>query len=155
MGEANDLRLDDGFSTIITLSLAPTIKLYERNVTPPMVSGGGPIETTTMRNTAYRTQAPRKLKTFGQMKSEVAYATSAIPVVQGLIGQNQLITLTNPDGSTMEFWGWVEEFTPGTNTEGSQPIANITIQPSNRDADGAEVAPLYHSPIDSSGSFDS
>jgi hypothetical protein len=49
----SDLRLDDGFSTIITFANAPTIKLYEKEVTPPEIMIGNAIDTTTMRNTAW------------------------------------------------------------------------------------------------------
>ncbi len=139
----NDHRLDDGFSTIITLANIPTIKLYEKDVTPPGFKGGGPIETTNMRNTAWRTQAPKKLKTLDPVKATVSFATEVIPLVQAQIGVNQLVTITFPDQSTIVFYGWMEEFTPSNFTEGTQPTATISIQPSNRDATGAEVAPAY------------
>lgn len=141
----NALRLDDGFSTIITLANLPTVKLYEREVTPPGFSMGGPIETTTMRNTAWRTNAPRQLKTLSPVSSTVAFATEVIPLVQAQIGVNQLVTVTFPDTSSMEFYGWMEEFAPSAFTEGEQPTATVTIQPSNRNALGAEVAPAYSS----------
>lgn len=147
---ANDKRLDDGFSTIITLENIPTVKLYEREVTPPGFSAGGPIETTTMRNTAWRTNAPKKLKTLAPVSATVAFATEAIPIVQGQIGVNQLVTLTFPDGSTIEFYGWLEEFTLGAFTEGEQPTATITVQPSLRDSSGEEVAPEYSEQASSS-----
>lgn len=141
----NDHRLDDGFSTIITLANLPTVKLYEREVTPPGFKGGGPIETTTMRNTAWRTQAPKKLKTLDPVHAVVAFATEVIPQVQAQIGVNQLVTVTFPDQSTMAFYGWLEEFTPSAFTDGTQPTATISIQPSLRNALGAETAPVYAS----------
>jgi hypothetical protein len=60
---ANEIRLDDGHSTIFMFSEAPTIKLFEKEVTPPGMTSGGPIDTTTMRNVAWRTMTPRSLKT--------------------------------------------------------------------------------------------
>lgn len=142
----NQLRLDDGFSTIIELANLPAVKFFEKEVTPPGITAGGPIDTTTMRNTAYRTMSPRQLKSLTKCTATVAYATEALEQVWAQIGVNQLVTVTLPDGSTIEFWGWIEEFTPGNHTEGAQPTAALTIQPSNRDADGAEVAPAYTSP---------
>jgi hypothetical protein len=136
-------RLDDGFSTIISLQNAPGIHLYERDVTPPGITAGGPIETTTMRNTTWRTMSPRALKSLSQVSSTVAYATDAYPVLIAQIGVNQQITVTFPDESYIRFWGWVEEFTPAANTEGEQPTANLVIQPSNHDNNGLEVAPIY------------
>lgn len=147
---ASLLRLDDGFSTIFTLENAPTIKLYERDVTPPSLGNGGPIETTTMRNIAWRTSAPKQLKTAGQITAICAYATSVIPVLQEQLGINQRITVTFPDGATMMFWGWMDAFTPAQMAEGTQPTANVVFHPSNRDTDGAEVAPLYTPPADDS-----
>jgi len=142
-------RLDDGFSTIITLENIPTIKLYEKDVTPPGYTAGGPIDTTTMRNIAYRTQAPRQLKSLTQLSATVAYATVAYPDIWAQIGVNQLVTVTFPDESTLSFYGWIEEFTPSTHTEGEQPTAALVIQTGMRDNNGDEVAPLYSDPHES------
>lgn len=144
-------RLDDGFSTIITLANIPNVKLFEKEVTPPGISAGGPIDTTTMRNVTWRTQAPRALKSLTSVGATVAFATEAIPQVQSQIGINQIITVTFPDQSTLVFWGWLEEFTIGALSEGNQPTATISITPGNIDANGAEVAPRYSPPVHSSG----
>lgn len=143
-------RLDDGFSTIITLANIPSVKLFEKEITPPGISAGGPIETTTMRNTTWRTMSPRVLKSLTPASATVAFATEAIPQVMGQIGRNQLVTVTFPDGSTLAFWGWLEEFTVNALVEGEQPTASITIQPGNIDEDDQEVAPLWTPPVESS-----
>jgi hypothetical protein len=137
-------RLDDGFSTIITLENLPTVKLYEKEVTPPGITSGGPIETTTMRTTVWRTNAPRQLKSLSPVSATVAFATEVVPQMVAQVGVNQLITVTFPDGSTIEFYGWIEEFTPAAFTEGEQPTATLTVQPSLTDPDtGDTVAPVY------------
>lgn len=146
------IRLDDGFSTIITFTNIPTVKLYEKEVTPPGMTAGGPIDTTTMRNTTWRTMAPRQLKSLTQISTTVAFATEAIPLVQEQIGVNQEITVTFPDNSTIVFFGWIEEFTFGAFTEGEQPTATLTIQPGNIDTGGDEVAPAYNHPHESPSS---
>lgn len=148
---ANELRLDDGFSTIITLANLPLVKLFEKTVTPPGMTAGGPIDTTTMRNVAWRTSSPKQLKSLTPAQAEVAYATDAYPEIFAQIGIVQLITITFPDLAYLTFYGWLEEFTPGANTEGEQPTATISIQVGNRDAAGVEVAPDYHNPDTSSG----
>lgn len=145
------LRLDDGFSTVFTLDNLPTIKLYEKEVTPPGFTAGGPIETTTMRNTEWRTMAPRQLKTLTPVSATVAYATEAYPLIRDQVGILQLITVRFPDSSSIDFYGWVEEFTPGANKEGDQPTASMTIQPSNRNLAGVESAPVYYPSEASSG----
>lgn len=143
MPAANTLRLDDGFATFITFANIPTVKLYEKEVNPPGMDANGPIDTTTMRNTAWRTMAPKALKTMPQISATVAYATIAIEDLYAQVGVNQPIIVTFPDNSTVSFWGWIEKFTPGTNTEGEQPTATLTVQPSLRNDDGDEVAPAY------------
>jgi len=149
----SNVRLDDGFSTIITLANIPTVKLYEKEITPPGISAGGPIDTTTMRNITWRTMSPRALKSLTPVSATVAFATEAIPIVQGQIGLNQLVTVTFPDNSTLVFWGWLEEFSIGAMVEGEQPTATLTINPGNVDADGEEVAPVYTAPVLSSGAL--
>lgn len=150
MPAANTLRLDDGFSTLITLANLPTVHLYEKEVTPPGFDLGGPIDTTTMRNANWRTSAARQLKTLTQVQATVAYATDALEDILAQLGVSQLVTVTFPDGSSLEFYGWIEQFTPSAHKEGEQPTAAITIHPSNRDALGAESAPVYNDPATSS-----
>lgn len=143
---SNTLRLDDGFATLILLANLPSVKFYEKEVTPPGYAGGGAIDTTTMRNTAYRTSAPKQLKNLTPVTAVVAYATDCLEDVWDEIGVNQLITITYPDGSTIAFYGWLDEFTPSNHTEGEQPTATITIIPSMRDTAGTETAPDYTAP---------
>lgn len=133
-------RIDDGFSTTIDI-LAAT--LYEKTVTPPGVSGGGETDTTTMLNTAWRTRSPKKLKTLSPASFTAAYDPAVFGTIVAQVNLNQLITVTFPDSSTVAFWGWIDEFTPGENTEGEQPTADCTIIPSNQNADGVETAPVY------------
>lgn len=138
--------MDDGFATFITIANIPTVQLYEKEVTPPGYSMGGAIETTTMRNSTWRTMSPRSLKTLSPVSATVAYATVALEQILAQMGINQLITVHFPDASTLAFWGWIEEFTPGALTEGEQPTATLTLQPSNHNDSGTEVAPDYTNP---------
>jgi len=136
--------MDDGFSTIITLENLPTAKLYEKEVTPPGITSGGPIETTTMRTVTWRTNAPRQLKSLSPVSATVAFAADVIPQMIAQVGINQLITVTFPDGSTIQFYGWVEEFTPAAFTEGEQPTATLTVQPSLvHPTTGATTDPVF------------
>ena len=141
--------LTDGFSTIITLASLPLVKLYEKEVTPPSIGGGGPIDVTNMRNVAWRTASAKTLKTLGQISATVAYATEALEEIIDELQENQLITVTFPDTSSIEFWGWLESFTPGSHKEGDQPTAAVVIQPSLRNVDGVETAPAYNDPSES------
>lgn len=138
-------RMDDGFSTVISIANIPSVKLYEKDVTPPGVTAGGAIDVTTMRNSTWRTMAPRSLKTLTPLNLTVAYATDAYDDIIAQLGINQQITVTFPETSTLVFWGWIEEFTPAALTEGEQPTASVVIQPSlrNNTGAGAETAPVY------------
>lgn len=150
MPAANALMLTDGFKTFVTLQNEPTIKLYEKEVTPPGFGNGGAIDITTMRNTAWRTSAPKKLKSAQPVKGTYAYATEVLPLVQTQLGVNQLITVRFPDASHLQFWGWLDEFQPSQHAEGAQPTAACTFIPSLISADtGEEVAPLYIAPGES------
>lgn len=144
-------RLDDGFSTIITLANIPSVKIFEKEVTPPGISAGGPIDTTTMRNVTWRTMSPRALKTLTPANVTAAFATEAIPQIMEQLKVNQLITVTFPDLSTLVFWGWMEEFALNAFVEGEQPTATVTFQPGNIDDDDQEVAPVWTPPVESSG----
>lgn len=139
-------RLDDGHATLITIENDPSIKLFEKEVTPPAINSGGPIDTTTMRNIAMRTAAPKKLKGLGQVTATCAYATSAMDAIYAQLGINQRLTVTYPNGARYRFWGWLDAFTPGAHSEGEQPTAEVVFQPSNRSNDDEESPPEYHAP---------
>jgi hypothetical protein len=140
------MRLDDGYQTLITFSANPTVKFWEKTVTPPGVDGGGPTDTTTMRNTTWRTQAPKFLKTLTEGSITVAYDPEALIEAKDMINVNQQITISFPDGSSLTFWGWMNSIEPGEHTEGEQPTADVSLQPSNMDSTGAEVGPVYNPP---------
>ncbi len=137
------MRIDDGHSTLIEFSEIPGIKVYEKEVTPPGVSGGGPNDTTTMRNVVWRTLAPKKLKTLTPLTFTAAYDPSVFPQLVQYVNVNQQITVTYADGATLSFWGWIDEATPGAAVEGEQPTMDVTVQPSNQDEDGNEIDPEF------------
>ena len=137
--------IDDGFPTRMTFSESTSAALYfyEREVTPPGFSAGGENDTTTMRNTAWRTKAPKKLISLTNSSATAKYDPAILDEVTGMIGVNQQITITFPDESTWVFWGWIDEFTPAAITEGAMATANVTVIPSNQNATQEETAPVY------------
>ena len=146
---SNAHMLKDGFRTIITLANLPLVKLYEKEVTPPPISGGGPIDITNMRSAGWRTAAPKQLKSLGQVSASCAYATECIEQIMAQIQVNQIITVTFPDTSEIEFWGWIDSFTPSAHKEGDQPVAAVVFHPSLTNVDGVETAPVYNDPSES------
>ena len=134
--------LTDGFSTTYTFSLNPSVRVKEIDVTPPPVQGGGKVDQTNMRNSAWRTASPKDLKTLGAAAAEVAYDTAAYDDIIAMVNVNQLITVNQPDGTHLNFWGWIDVFTPSKNTEGTRPTATMTMEPSNLNNSGVETAPF-------------
>jgi len=138
------MRLDDGYTTRVGFAADASVEFWEKEVTPPSLSAGGANDTTTMRNTRWRTKAPKKLVTMGDMEISVAYDPAVYEnIEQNLLGVNNLITIEFSDGSTLEFWGWLDEFKPNAIVEGAQPTASITIICSNQNDSGVETAPVY------------
>ena len=143
-------RIDDGFSTTIAFSASAsgvllTDAMWEKEVTPPGIEAGGAIDTTTMRNTTWRTKKPRQLKSLLQAGCTVAYDPDVIDEIVATIGVNQQITITYPDGETLVFWGWIESWTPNNIVEGEQPTATMAIEPSNQNNSNVETAPVFSS----------
>jgi len=136
-------RMDDGFSTLISFDEDSSVQMWEKEVTPPGISGGGENDTTTMHNTTWRTKNPKQLKTLSEASFVAAYDPAVYDEIITMTGLNQLISVTFPDTASLEFWGWIDEFTPNALVEGEQPTAEVTIIPSNQNDSGVETAPIY------------
>jgi len=132
----------DGFKTLVTFANYPSVRFQEKTVTPPGMDGGGPNDTTTMRNTKYRTKQPKKLISMTNMSLNVVYDPLVYNDIVLMVNTLQLITVTFADGTTNTFWGWLDKFTPGEAKEGEQPTADVVIECSNQNSSGAEVAPV-------------
>ncbi len=138
--------INDGHPTTVSFSGSAsgiTVFMKEKEVTPPGISMGGENDTTTMRNSTWRTKAPKQLKTLTPASFSAAYDPEVYLELLDLIGVNQLITITFADSSTLDFWGWIDEFTPGNIVEGEQPVADVTIIPSNQNGSLVETPPVY------------
>lgn len=138
--------LNDGFPTTVYFSNAPSgVTLYfeEISITPPGISYGGPNDTTTMRNTAWRTMQPKKLKTLTPFTETCKYDPAVLNQILSMMGTITTVVITYPDNSTYRFQGWIDEFTPNEIVEGEMATAVITVVPSNQTAAGTEVAPVH------------
>lgn len=125
------VRLDDGFSTLIAFAADPDISLWEKTVKPPGLDGGEAVQTSTMHNVTYRTTAPRQLKTLTPCTMTVAYDPQVYDQIISLINVETTITCHFADGSTLDFYGFLQNFEPGECAEGAQPEATCTITPTN------------------------
>lgn len=140
--------LEDGYQTLITLSVGGSIKMLEKSVTPPGIHGGDQIELTTMRNALWRTFAPQWLMTLQEFSLTVAYDPVILTTLAStVLNVNQLITVTHSDGSSWEFWAYVKSLVPNENTIGDQPTGVLTIVPTNRNDNRVETAPVYNAAV--------
>jgi len=137
-------RINDGFSTTVefTDGTSGLTVLWEKEISPPGMSGGGANDTTTMRNTTWRTMAPKNLKTLTESTITVAYDPDMVTEMNSLINVNQQIIITFPGAETLTFWGFVDSVVFAPIVEGEQPTADITIVPTNMGDGGSEVAPV-------------
>ena len=123
---------------------APDALVTTYNVTG--VDGGDPIDTTTQHNTEWRTMAARTLKTLTQSQVSAAYDPNVYNNILSLINVETSVTVRFPDGSTLDFWGYLKSFEPQSANEGNMPMANVQIVPTNTDpSDGSEADPVLTS----------
>ena len=134
----------DGYQTLITFENADSIIFWEKGVQPPGLEGGDPIDATTMHNETWRTFGTPALITLTPSSTRVAYDPAVFDTIVSIINVETTITITFPDGSTLAFFGRLQNFEPDELVEGSQPEASVTIAATNWDTgDNTEAAPLY------------
>ena len=140
------IRLENGFPIKIAFAADPDVSFWEVDVQPPGVDGGDPIDTTTQHNTEWRTMAARTLKTLTQSQVSAAYDPNVYNNILSLINVETSVTVRFPDGSILDFWGYLKSFEPQEANEGTMPTAGIQIVPTNTDpSNGSEAAPVLTS----------
>lgn len=144
-GTPAGIRLDEGFSTKVTLARNTTVSIWEKTIKPPGVDGGEAVETTTMHNLTLRTMAPRVLKTMTPMTFKGIYDPNLYNQLFSIVNVRDTITVKFSDNSTLAFWGYVQKFEPAEISEGAPCEADITIVPTNTDLSGVEQAPVLTS----------
>lgn len=127
-------KMGDGYRTAISFSRLPSASFWEKTVKPVGVDGGGPVDTTTMRNNKWRTMQPKFLKTLSEVTVEVAWDPDAYnQIINNLINANAAISIWYPDRTSVDFYGILTKFEPGNHVEGEMPLAAMSIFPSNWD----------------------
>lgn len=127
------LMLRDGFSSLITLAADADISFWEKAVTPPGIEGGEAIPQTTMHNVLWRTSIPRKLLTLTTFSCTAAYDPAVYDQIKAILNVHTTITVQFADGTTIAFYGFLKTFQPNQMTEGNQPEATLTFEPTNCD----------------------
>lgn len=140
-----DKPLPEGFQLKLVSNTLPTACYFEVAVKPPGLQVGA-IDQTTMYNSNVRTKLPAKLKEWMAITGTAAWGPkvfSAADVRDALMGRNSSWTCYFPDGSYLDFWGWLDQFDPQETQDKNRPIANITVEISNLDTAGNIVEPVY------------
>lgn len=133
-------RLKDGFKTVINIG---GTNIFEMEVQPPGLEGGDAIETTTMRNVSRRTKAARQLIEMTNGSLTVAWDPASYSSLKSQINNNQELTVTFPDLSTLQFWGYLKNFIPNPLVEGEMPTAECEIVGTLSDNDCVEQDWVY------------
>lgn len=131
-GTPAGIKMKDGYSTKITFARYPTIEFWEKIVGLVGIDNGEPIDQTTMHTTRYRQMAPRQLLTLTPFDIDVAYDPDITKVID-IIGKEDTVTETNPDGTTIAYYAFAQKWSPKPREEGKQPEATLTIVPTNWD----------------------
>lgn len=125
--------LTDGYSTKIAFAANPNLSIWEVTVKPPGLDGGDAINITTMHNVRWRTMASKALLTLTESTMTFAIDPAAYTQAKSLINVEGSITAIFPDGSTLDFFGFLRTFEPAEHTEGEMPVYSGSISPTNFD----------------------
>jgi hypothetical protein len=136
----------DGHQTLITFADFPNIQLFEKEVTPPGLDGGGPNDTSGMRNSTRRSRQPKKLTTTTPMSGTCYWDPLIYDTIHSIVNHLQVVTVTLPNGGEVSDWGWLDKFTPNAHKEGEAPTANFVVEFAGEDEDGVETELVYDAP---------
>ena len=147
-GTPGGKRLKDGYQTLVAFKNDLDISLYEREVTPPAIIGGDPIDITTMHNTTWVQYALQALKEMGQASGVCGYDPEVLDQIIAIVNDNTTVSIMFPDNSSWDFFGGLIEFEPTGLVRGEFPEANFTIACTQTDEadDELEVGPNYTTP---------
>lgn len=135
---------DGGPGCHITVAGLTTISFWEMEVQPPGISGGDPIEIVTQHSVAWRRKAPRSLKTLEPFDVTAGYDPNIFSQLLAIINSESTMTNRWNDGSTLAYYGFVQDVEYDPLQEGELPTMTITICPTNADpTTGAEEGPVY------------
>ena len=133
--------LQNGYQTLLTCEADDDISFWEKQVTPPGIEGGDPVDFSTMHNTTWVTIAPGTLLTLTECSMTAGYNPEVIDQILLIINVNTVWTVTFPNGGTTAFHGFLRNFTPAALVRDQHPEANITVVPTNWDG-SSEQGPV-------------
>lgn len=145
-GTPAGIKLKDGYQSLISFAANSTISFWEKQITPPGLDGGEKVPQTTLNNATFRTFAPRGLYELSDVTVKAAYDPNVYTQIASLINVEGAISVKWKDGSTIDFFGYLQKFMPDALVDGTQPEATITIVCTNWDPAGkVEAGPVLTS----------
>ena len=136
-------KLDEGQGTTIAFARDPDISFWEVTVQPSILDGGDPIDTTNAHNIQYKTMVARVLKAIGPTNFTAFFDPDVWNEAREMINQNDSVTIAYPDGSTLDFWGYLRSIEEQSLEEGAAPTLNGVIVVTNWDpTNDVEAGPV-------------
>lgn len=136
--------MPDGFGAKIAFNRRPAIQIWEKKVKPYSIDGGDPVDQTTNWNVKVRTKSMRVLSEFQAIVVEAGYDSDCYDdIYNGLLNAEGSITVYWRSGAKLDFYGALRKIDPSDLEDANKPMLSLTIEFTNRDASGNEVAPVY------------
>lgn len=126
-------RMKDGRKTFVTFSAAPKLSVWEIEVTPIGANAGEKINTTTQHNVNVVTYAAGDLMDFTDGQFTFAYDPKMLTQLLSVIGVEQTITYTYPNGDTEAFYGFPQSYTKNALVRNGMPTGTLVIVCTNVD----------------------
>jgi hypothetical protein len=144
-GSPTGIRLKDGWRSLATFSVNPTLCIEEVEITPGGFTLGTPVDQTTQWNVTYETAAPQGLRQQKDVTITFAYDPQAIVDLDAMAGIEQTLTIKYKDGSTLANFGWLNEtdYEPlrrGTQPRGRAMWHNSSFDPAGKVEAGPALA---------------
>lgn len=139
-----DPKLTNGYQALIAFQLDPDFSLWEKEVTPPGIEGGDPIDTMTQHDVEYATQAPRALIKHEGGQFTAGYNPGMLVNGDSMINQPQAITYHFPNTDSITYWGYLRSIKATGMSDGTMPLCTAMIEITNYDPyNCVQAGPVY------------
>ncbi len=127
------IALKEGMHTKYAFASDPDISFWEKTTKPPTIDGGEAIDQTTQHNVTAKVQRSRVLLNYTPITFKATYDPAVITQIRALCNVEGAITESFPDGSTLDYFGFLQKAEFDELAEGVLPECTITIVPTNWD----------------------
>lgn len=136
--------LPNGYQALVAFDADPDFNLWEKEVTPPSLDGGDPVDTQTQHDVQFSTQRPRALTKIDGGQFTAGYDPLVLVDSGAMLNLEQSITWHFPDGSSIAYWGYLKAIKPTGMTDGNMPLCTAEIVITNWDPYNCVIAgPSY------------